>query len=302
MEMLCALQIKMRQQDGKMKSTATKAAWLSFTIQIGGYCWAVEQLVTIDESASSVQMNKGERLVGASEKFYMQGSIDSVAVKPILCHEHESNVAWSLFATDDWLKDCVSFRCLFDNEMIYLFAKTGEVYEVYEFGWNDKTKVCFSWKYDCVGKFPASTLQFECKRANSISKYQFLHLAAQIGNDSFVRPMPGENVSSFELITYKWWCPSSEAVLASELNWNWSNESTRHALSGKVQWSTSRRRCLLCVQAFEIIAWPTCVPTLKFKSGLWWAPFDPCNKDIECGATNRGRVNCDYHYCVASDE
>ena len=51
-------------------------------------------------------MNKGERLVGASENFYMQGSIDSVMVEPILRREHDSNVALSLFATDNQLKDC----------------------------------------------------------------------------------------------------------------------------------------------------------------------------------------------------
>ena len=72
-------------------------------------------------------MNKGERLVGASENFYMQGSIDSVAVKLILRHEHESNVALSLFATDDRLK-------LKEDDMLCLFAKTGEVYVVYDFG------------------------------------------------------------------------------------------------------------------------------------------------------------------------
>ena len=72
-------------------------------------------------------MNKGERLVGASENFYMQGSIDSVAVKLILRHEHESNVALSLFATDDRLK-------LKEDKMLRLFAKTGEVYVVYDFG------------------------------------------------------------------------------------------------------------------------------------------------------------------------
>ena len=47
-------------------------------------------------------MNKGERLVGASEKFYMQGSIDSVAVELILRHEHESMLhdLSSLLTTD----------------------------------------------------------------------------------------------------------------------------------------------------------------------------------------------------------
>ena len=80
-------------------------------------------------------MNKGDRLVGASENFYMQGSIDSVAVELTLRHEHDSNVALSLFATDDQLK-------LKEDKMLNLFAKTGEVYVVYEFGWNNKTKVC----------------------------------------------------------------------------------------------------------------------------------------------------------------
>ena len=80
-------------------------------------------------------MNKGERLVGASENFYMQGSIDCVVVELILRREHESNVALSLFAPDDRLK-------LKEDDMLSLFAKTGEVYVVYEFGWNDKTKVC----------------------------------------------------------------------------------------------------------------------------------------------------------------
>ena len=43
------------------------------------------------------------------------------------------------------------------------------------------------------------------------------------------------------------------------------------------------------------IAWP-CVLTLQF--GLQWAPFDPCNKDIERRAINRGQVNCDCQYWV----
>ena len=43
------------------------------------------------------------------------------------------------------------------------------------------------------------------------------------------------------------------------------------------------------------IAW-LCVLTLQF--GLRWAPFDPCNKDIERRAINRGQVNCDCQYCV----
>ena len=100
-------------------------------------------------------MNKGERLIGASEKIYMQGSINSVTVKPILCHEHESNVALPLFATDDRLK-------LKKDDMLRLFAKTGEVYVVYEFGWNDKTKVCLV----------KIRLRFECMRAksNQVSK------------------------------------------------------------------------------------------------------------------------------------
>ena len=73
--------------------------------------------------------------MGASENFYMQGSIDGVVVEPILRREHDLNVALSLFATDDQLK-------LKEDKMLNLFAKTGEVYVVYEFGWNNKTKVC----------------------------------------------------------------------------------------------------------------------------------------------------------------
>ena len=168
MVVLCALQIKMRQQDEKILSTAKVCVTL-LQYLLEGYCWAVEQLVTIDESASSVQMNnEGERLVGASEKLYIcRGASIVPRSNQFLRHEHESSVAWSLFASDDRLKDCFSFGCLFDDQTFYLFAKTGEVFEVHEFGWNDKTKVCFSWKYDCVGTFPASTVQFECKRAIS---------------------------------------------------------------------------------------------------------------------------------------
>ena len=120
----------------------------------------------------------------------MQGSIDSVAVELILRHEHESNVALSLFATDDRLK-------LKEDEMLSLFAKTGEVYVVCEFGWNNKMKVLLRWKVSCLDT------SIRVQASEFKSKYQHLHLAAQIGNDSFVRPTSGENVDSFELITYK---------------------------------------------------------------------------------------------------
>ena len=155
----------------------------------------------------------------------MQGSINSVAVEQILRHEHESSVAWSLFASDDRLKDCFSFGCLFDNQTFYLFAKTGEVFEVHEFGWNNKTKVCFSWKYDCVGTFPASTVQFECKRAISSPSLNIFAWPLNLEMIALCNQRLKKTSTLFELIAYKRWCPSSEAVLASELIWTGQSES-----------------------------------------------------------------------------
>ena len=104
MEVLCALQIKMRQQDEKILLTAKVCVTLLRYI-IGGYCWAVEQLVTIDESASSVQMNnEGERLVGASEKLYTCRGASIVSWSNKFCATSTNRVLHdlSLLQMIDW--------------------------------------------------------------------------------------------------------------------------------------------------------------------------------------------------------